>query len=163
MGVSFSGSCCGEPIMVTHEPTADRLRKIVIPELGFRNAALSDVLNFLHLSYLPVGYTPPPIIQEIGKSSVVYTIPVPDRDNPTVKQPNDQRKDEDNERSEKQLTRFGPSITLKMESVSLMQVFHAVTKACGGTCAVKRDMVVITAGRIKPPPLPSAETSDDLF
>jgi hypothetical protein len=138
---------------VTDKDTATRLDAITVPEIDFRSAAMSDVVLFLHEGCLPVGYSQPPVRQSIGDANVTYFIPVPPPDDPTVKvgmqglweQP--------------ELARFGPSITLSVRHISMLDLFRRVAEISKSDCEVQKDLVVFKTKKVQQPTAPPQEES----
>ncbi len=118
---------------------------IVIPEVDFRETAVSEVLEFFHFSSLPIGYKPPPMRQEVNQNEVIYFLPVPDFRDPRVVPPGTQQ-----EAERAKLRVCGPVITLSANDISFMELFQRVANAAKGTMVVRPDMVIIRT------PLPSS-------
>jgi len=145
--------CAAPQLIITDNDTAARLDAVTVPEVDIRAAALSDVVAFLHAGCLPVGYSPPPVRQDVGKTNVTYFIPVPPPTHPSVKigkqgfweQP--------------KLVRLGPSVTLSARYISMLKLFEKVTTSSRAKCEVRRDIVVLTVRKVQQPVAPLQKES----
>ena len=68
-----AAGCATTDFSVHHKPTAAWLAKIEIPEIDFRNAAMSDVVDFMAISWHCICHPMTYAKQEIHGDSVTYS------------------------------------------------------------------------------------------
>lgn len=155
--LAVTGCATSSPIVVRDEATAARLDRIIVPEVDFRSASISDVIAFLHICCLPIGYDPPPLRQVVEKAGVTYFVPVPSQDHPDVRGPGEMWE-------EPQIETFGPSITLSRRQLSLLEVYRAVADLGATSCEIRENMIVIKTRKVQPSSPPYSErAADDPF
>jgi len=121
------------PAAETNSPTAG-LDKIVIPEVDFRDAAMSDVVTFLAMNSVPLGQPSPRIEQTVTRSNTTYVI-----------------KWTENKDKDYSLVPAGPGITLKASHISLLELFKAVTLLADGKIKIRNNKITIETKNVLPP------------
>ncbi|OGV61140.1 MAG: hypothetical protein A2283_24015 [Lentisphaerae bacterium RIFOXYA12_FULL_48_11] len=145
----FSG-CTTSGVIIHHEQTAERLRKIPVVEMDFKGAATSDVVEYLALNLHCIGHPPIYPKQIIKENSVTYVIPFDTYD---AHNPNSSAL-ELKGTNKTEVTRLGPAVTLRIRNSTMLDVMKEVTKKFQGSAEVSKDQITIRTKKVQPPVAP---------
>jgi len=149
--VGMLSGCASTSLVIEDEETAERLRKIELPELDFQRATMPDALTFLassiHCMCHPIVY-PTQIIQG---DSVLYSIPFDTYDAHDAHDPNVDAQLKGSK--ETKMLRRGPTLTMQMKDSTVMDVLRAITKAVNGTTTIQKELITIRTKNVEPPPI----------
>lgn len=135
---------CATCRTVVHDDmTESRLDQIIVPEIAFRSATMSDIVDFLHDCSLPIGYDPPAIRQIVSETEVTYFIPVPPPTDPAVKSPGEMW-------AQTTLQTFGPSVTLSGRDMSLLAIYRQVARLGATRFDIQKNMIMIKTRKVQP-------------
>jgi hypothetical protein len=138
---------------ISSQPAAKRLSVVVVPEVDFRSAAMSDIVNFIasswHCLCHPLVYP----TQDVKGDFVTYIFHV-DAYNPhdatssigLIKGTN-----------ETAIVRLGPTITFHAENISVFNLLTQIVKEADGSLDIHGDEVTIKTRKIEPSSPPYSE------
>ena len=142
------------------QPAAQRLDGVVVPEVDFRSAAMSDIVDFIASSWHCICHPLVYPTQEIDGESVTYSFHV-DAYNPHDPTSSIGLVKETNETT---VVRLGPTITFHAENISVLDLLTQIVDEADGTLEIHGDRVTIKTRKIEPSSPPYSErAADDPF
>lgn len=139
LAMVLTAGCLSTP--TAEEPAARWLASIVIPEVDFREVALSDLIEFITVTQASRGGVPDRLIQRIEGVNVVYSFRVsrnePDGSPASIAETHSAVKSS--------FVQLGPRITFQARYISLYDLLVHLVEEAGGTLEIKGDQITIRA------------------
>ena len=137
--------------------TTDALKKVTVPEVDFRHAAMSDVVEFV-CACGPgcIGHSGFHAAQEIRGNTVVYRLRLCGHDLHDETSPNCVLKPGE----ERPLVRLGPELNLSTNNISIYDLIVLVTERSDAKLEVQADRMILRMRKVAPPPEPEPTSGE---
>ena len=148
---------CTAPQVPHSRLTTDALKKVIVPAVAFRHAAMSDVVEYV--SYCGpgcIGHSGLHASQEIHGNEVVYRLllcghDLHDKTSPEcVLQPGERRP----------VVRLGPELNLSTNNISTYDLIVLVAERAGAKLEVQADRMILRTKKVAPPPAPKPRSDE---